>query len=236
MHKILAIIPARGGSKGIPNKNIVELCGKPLIHYTIRESIQVERFDRIFVSTDSQEIKKISEDHGLEVPFLRPNALASDFSLSIDTVFHVLAELKRNLNEHYEYVCLLQPTSPLRTKIDIENCLDLAISSQNDSVVSVTLLDEPHPYKMKIIQNGHLFPFIPGSESSVPRQQLPEVYILNGAIYIAKVSILEKYKSFFSESTIPYIMPQNVSVNINSYLDLELCRILMCEKFEKNSL
>ncbi len=230
MEKVLAIIPARSGSKGIPQKNIVDLCGKPLIYYTIIESLKVKRFNRIFVSTDSVEIKDISEEYGVSVPFLRPAEISQDKSLSIDVVLNVLDELSQRYNESYDYVCLLQPTSPLRTSTDIENCLNLILNSDCDSVVSLSLVDEPHPFKMKLIENGCVVPFIPNSDSSVPRQQLPKVYMLNGAIYLSTVSSIKQNKSFFGLKTIPYLMENEKSANINSQFDLELCRLIIGQK------
>lgn len=228
--KILAIIPARGGSKGIPGKNIVELNGKPLIAYTILEAQKIIEFGRILVSTDSEKIKIISEKFGVEVPFLRPSHLADDHSRTVDSVIDVLETLESCFNEQYDYVCLLQPTSPLRTAADIKSCLKLAYEADGESVVSLVRVEEPHPYKMKRIENGAVKPFIPGTHSSVPRQELPPAYELNGAVYIAQLEMLIRHKSFFSKNTIPYIMPAERSVNINHHQDLILAKALISKK------
>ena len=231
--KILAIIPARGGSKGIAGKNIVELNGYPLIYYTIKEALKVDTFDKLFVSTDSDEIKEVCESFGCIIPFLRPSKLSQDNSRSIDAVIDVLESLKSDYNEVYDFVCLLQPTSPLRTAKDIINCIDILRSEECSSVVSVTKIDEPHPFKMKVIKENMIFPFLEGTDSSVPRQELPDVFALNGAIYLTDTRTIIENKSFFSEKTYPYFMPYERSVNINNSYDLEIAKSIL--KNEKNN-
>lgn len=224
---ILAVIPARSGSKGILNKNIVDLLGKPLIYYTIREALKVRKLGRILVSTDSEEIKSISENYGLEVPFLRPKNYADDHSRTIDVVIDILNTLEEKYREVYDYVCLLQPTSPLRHSTDIEACINILIENNNDSIVSLCKIDEPHPIKMKLIKDGLVIPFIEGSDSSIPRQELPDVYELNGAIYLSSVRSIKEKRSFFSDKCCPYIMPPERSININNINDLILARELL---------
>jgi len=225
--KILALIPARGGSKGIPGKNVVDLHGKPLIAYTIQQALKVREFGRVLVSTESDEIKQVAEEWGAEIPFLRPSHLAADNSRTVDVVIDVLNTLEEQFGEQYDAVCLLQPTSPLRSADDIQACLDTWKKRGRDSVVSLVKVEEPHPYKMKRIEDGHVQPFIPGTNSSVPRQELPVAYELNGAVYISHRDTLVGEGSFFSEHTIPYVMPAERSVNINDKLDLLLAESLL---------
>ena len=225
--KILGIIPARSGSKGLPNKNIIDLNGKPLIYYTINEAKKVSFFDRILVSTDCLKIKKICESFEIEIPFLRPSALAKDGTRTIDVVLHVLQTLKEMFDEEYDYIFLLQPTSPLRSSEDILSCMNIVEDKKECSVISLTKVHDPHPYKMKVIKNNFVYPFLEGTDSTAPRQELPEIYSPNGAIYIVDVKTVIKSKTFFHKETYPYIMSANNSVNIDRPVDLELAKILM---------
>lgn len=217
---------------GIPNKNIIDLNGHPLIYYTINEALKVPELDRIIVSTDSPEIQAVAESCGISVPFLRPEELGQDRSRTIDVVIHILETLWEDYNENYTYVCLLQPTSPLRTAADIKNCINILRDQHADSIVSLTQVDEPHPHKMKRIEKGIVKPFIPGTNSSVPRQELPPAYSLNGAIYLASVETIYSRRSLFSKQTIPYLMPMERSVNINNKFDLLLAKALMSGRLD----
>ena len=227
--KTLAVIPARGGSKGIPSKNIADLHGHPLIHYTIKEASKVPLFQRVFVSTDSEEIANVCTSLGLEVPFLRPESLGRDSVRTIDVVIDLLERLEQKYGETYDQVCLLQPTSPLRLAEDIQGCLDLMKKDSPDSVVSLTLIDEPHPAKMKKIIDGTIQPYMEGTNSSIPRQELPKVYELNGAVYLTKTIVLREQHSFFGENSIPYFMPMERSVNINHPMDMKMAELILEE-------
>jgi len=218
--KILAIIPARGGSKGILNKNIVDLKGQPLIHYTLKEAVKIKAFDRIIVSTESKQIKSVCDQIGNFVPFMRPDEFAQDNSRTIDVVEDIIGHLEKDYNETYDYICLLQPTSPLRSANDIEACIEMIKDQKKGSVVSLAKVDEPHPYKMKILEEGQIKPFMKGTNSSIPRQELPHVYELNGAIYLCETRGLLRDRNFFPEPSLPYIMPMERSVNINNKFDL----------------
>lgn len=228
--KIIAIIPARGGSKGVKDKNIIDLEGKPLIYYTLKEAEKVSEISRIIVSTESEQIKLVCDEIGDYIPFMRSDELAQDHSRTIDVVKNIITRLEKEYNEIYDYVCLLQPTSPLRMAKDIQNCIDIIKEQGNGSVVSLTKVDEPHPYKMKVIENGEVKPFMKGTDSSIPRQELPEIFELNGAIYLCETSKLIKENTFFGEPSSPYIMPMERSVNINNHFDLRQARYLLNEK------
>lgn len=227
--KVLGIIPARGGSKGILRKNITALSGRPLIFYTINEAKKVDALSRILVSTDDQEIADLAQAHGVEVPFLRSKKHSGDKSKTVDAVIECISRL----DEEFDAICLLQPTAPLRSKEDIIQAIELFKNSQADSLVSVTRLEEPHPYKLKKIENGLVQPFITGTSSELPRQSLPPVYSINGAIYLTLTDTLLKKQSFFGDVTIPYIMPPERSVNIDSKLDLLLAEIILKENLRR---
>lgn len=229
---ILAIIPARGGSKGVKNKNIIDLNGKPLIHYTINEAEKVDELKRIVVSTESNLIKSVCDEIGDYIPFMRSDELAQDHSRTIDVVKNIINRLEKEYNEVYDYVCLLQPTSPLRTAKDIQNCIDIIKNQVDGSVVSLAKVDEPHPYKMKVIEDGEIKPFMEGEDSSIPRQELPEVYELNGAVYLCEIHKFMKENTFFAKPSTPYMMPMERSVNINNHFDLRQAEYLLKEKIK----
>ncbi len=201
--KILGIIPARSGSKGVLNKNIRLLNNKPLIQYTIECAKDTNIFDRIIVSTDSSEIEEISTKLGVKVPFLRPPEFATDYSPTIDSVIYTLDQLHKVNGESFDLLMLLQPTSPLRNVEDIVNSVKL-LKNNATSLVSVNKIDEPHPFKMKVIYNDRIFPYIPGTDSSVPRQTLQSVYALNGAIPVPGPIIIIGVSSFSGRRKIEF--------------------------------
>ena len=222
--KILAIIPARGGSKTIPRKNIKLLNGKPLIYYTIKESIKSKYLGRIIVSTEDKEISEISKKYGAEV-IERPEELAKDETPTIDVIFHVLQVHKA---ENFEpgLVVLLQPTSPLRNAQDIDNAIELFLKNDCESVVSVCEVEHSLYWSFEI-ENRYLKPIFGGKYLNMRRQDLPKVYTPNGAIYVSTPEILRKYKSFYCSKTIPYIMPPERSVDIDNEIDFMLAELLM---------
>jgi len=233
--KILPLIPARGGSKGVINKNIYIIDQKPLIQYTIEATLSSSLFSEVFVSTDSKEIAEVSLKLGASVPFIRPNNLAQDKSSSIDVIIHALEWFETNQDRNFDYVLLLQPTSPLRNSKDIINCLNLM--EQNpfvSTVVSVTEVSEPHPDKLfKINKNNIIEPYIEKYNKPFEgrRQDLEKVYSRNGAIYLINVKHLLAKKLIYCGTTIPYQMPFERSVNIDSYNDLIIMEALL--KHEK---
>lgn len=223
---ILAIIPARGGSKALPRKNIAPFCGKPLIAWTIRAAQQSSGVSRVVVTTDDREIAEVAARHGADVPFMRPAELASDTAPGNAAVFHALQWLDEH--EHYRagIVVLLQPTSPLRTGVDIDAALHLLEERAADSVVSVTPVDH-HPQWMKTIDaSGWLRNFLDQPPSAVVRQQLPPVYRLNGAIYAARVDALRRAGDWYTPRTAAYVMPAERSVDIDSPWDFKLAELI----------
>lgn len=226
--RILAVIPARGGSKGIPRKNIMDFCGKPLISYSIEAARKSKYIDYVLVSTDDEEIGGISLRFGAKVPFLRPEEIANDTAKSIDVVLHGLGFLKE-LGENFDYVVLLQPTSPLRTCQDIDAALESLIDIERDSLVSVCKVEE-NPVLMRTIEDNKLKPIMDFREEDLRRQNLPEFYIFNGALYINAVNTLLKEKSFIIEDTIPFVMEKYKSVDIDSMIDVKLAELVLKEK------
>ena len=170
--KILAVIPARGNSKGIKKKNIYKINGKPLIYYTIKEAKKSKFIKDLVVSTDSKEIKKISKKYGAKVPFLRPANLATDFAPSLPVIVHAVRFMEKLKKIKYDYVIMLQPTCPLRKYYDIDNSLKKLIKSNLDSITSIVDVGGSHPNRMKIIKNKRLYNFFEqGFEDMRPRQK-----------------------------------------------------------------
>ncbi|MEK7646877.1 MAG: acylneuraminate cytidylyltransferase family protein [Patescibacteria group bacterium] len=232
--KILGVITARGGSKGIPGKNIKLLEGKPLIAYTIEAALASRFLTRCIVSTDDQEIVEISKKYGADVPFLRPAELAQDRSASMAVVQHALNWLKENQGEEYDYLMILQPTSPLRTAQDIDACIQKIIDTDADSVMSMVLLENFALEKIKRIENDVIVPFDDGDREgrqSTPRQFLDKAYRRNGAVFITKTDLITR-GDLFGQISRPYMMPTERSVDINEPADLELVEFYL-QKFKK---
>ena len=220
--KVLAIIPARGGSKGVPRKNIREVAGKPLIAWTILEARKSMYIDRIIVSTDDQEISDVAQQWGCEIPFMRPEHLAQDNTPGIEPVIHAIESLPG-----YDYVVLLQPTSPLRTIEDIDGCIELCASKVACSCVSVTEPDK-NPYWMFTIDvHGKMQPLLEGKTLISRRQDLPAVYALNGAVYVADAKSIVETRSFITDDTVPYIMSKNNSIDVDTETDLIVAEIFL---------
>ena len=219
--KLLGVVPARGGSKGIPRKNLVELAGRPLLDWTI-DAARQSHLDRVIVSTDDDEIAAHAEHRGVEVPFRRPKEISDDNALTIDVVLHAVSAL----GEEFDAVMVLQPTSPLRMVSDINACLKMLSESSADSVISVVNVGGHHPARMKFIESGFLIdpPFAEEIENQ-PRQNLRSMYIRNGAIYLTRVSVL-KSRSFQGKNCLAYEMPSERSVNIDTFMDLKIAEFL----------
>jgi len=222
--KVYAIIPVRGGSKGIPGKNLYKLGNETILERAIRQAKSCSHIDQVIVSTDDPQMYEISKKHGVNAPGLRPDSLATSNAKTIDVIFHLLNELKIKDS----YILLLQVTSPLRNNEDFENIFKLITENKADSVVSVTAHDDPHPYKIQKIENGYLKSFL-GYESMVPRQELPKVYRLNGAFYLTDTNTLLSKKSFFTDKTMPYLMPEERSINLDTKMDLLLLKAIQAE-------
>ena len=234
--KILAILTARGGSKGVPRKNIRPVCGKPLIAYSIETALQVrDQLYRIIVSTDDAEIAEISRQYGAEVPFLRPAELAADKTPTLPVLQHAVRFVEEEDGIRIGWVLLLQPTSPLRTKEDILAALELARCGGCDSVISV-VQTPTHPLFMKRIENNRLLSFsdvLVEKEGTRRQDAQPPAYVRNGAIYITRRDVLMERNSIWGETIRPYVMPPERSVNIDSELDLKLAEVMLQARGEE---
>jgi CMP-N,N'-diacetyllegionaminic acid synthase len=222
--KILAVIPARGGSKGLPHKNIRHINGKPLIYHTIKEAQESRFLDRIIVSTDDREIAKIAESCGVEV-ITRPAELAMDDTPSLPVFQHAIRYLEE-AGDSYDIVVILQPTSPLRTAADIDGAIKKYLQTGCGSVVSVCRTEHP-PHWMYTLQGDILKPVIEGGDKITRRQDMPEVYRLNGAISVTHRDNIMKQNRIISDDTRAFIMPEERSIDIDSEIDLMLAELLM---------
>jgi len=221
---IIAIIPARGGSKGIPRKNIKKLGSKPLIAYTIEEALKSKCLDHVFVSTEDPEIANISKEYGAQV-IDRPASLAKDTSKTVDAVLHAIEYLERE-GIHPHTVVLLQPTSPLRNIEDIDAAVNLFLDNECDSVISVCEPDHS-PFWCFTMSGMYLKPILDKKFDDTRRQDLPRVVTPNGAIYISSPETIRRYKGFYGDWIIPYCMPPERSIDIDKPLDFTIAEVLI---------
>lgn len=223
--RILGLIPARGGSKGLLRKNLREINGLPLIAWTIKQGLASSGLSKLIVSTDDPEIAEVSKHFGADVPFMRPSELALDDSPTIDVVRHVL----ENLNDSIDVVCLLEPTSPLRKTNDINDGLySLGQHWDNtDAVVSLGTIHLENPFICKIIsEQGYLQPIL-HLGTYCQRQQLPHVYFPYGVLYVVKVESFNTEHSFYPCRTRPYFIERWQNYEIDDELDLVLVETIM---------
>lgn len=220
-------MPARGGSKGVPRKNISPLAGEPLIVHTIREALSCPLVDDLVVTTDDEDIRRIALERGALAPFLRPAHLATGTALAIPTIQHAVLEMEARRDRRYDFVAMLQPTTPLRSADDITNALGVLIESGADGVISVVDVDNWHPMKMKRFDGNRLVDYDRPPVENPPRQSLPRVYMVNGAVYATRRDVLMEEDSFQGENCLGYVMPPERSVNIDSEADFVLAEYWM---------
>ena len=232
---ILGVIPARGGSKSVPRKNIALLHGKPVIAYTIEAAQQSQLLTHFLVSSEDAEIIAIAQAYGAPVPFVRPAELATDDAPTLPVVQHATREMEAKNNITYDCIVLLQPTTPLRLPEDIDLSIEKLRSSSANSVISVCDVGAYHPARMRQIVNDRLIELpIREPKEMLRRQDLPPVYIRNGAIYAVRRDVVMCHNSMVGEISRPYIMPEERSVNIDSKLDFILAEILLSGKSPSN--
>jgi CMP-N,N'-diacetyllegionaminic acid synthase len=207
MIKVLGLITARGGSKGIPKKNLAPVAGKPLIGWTLEAAAASHCLNRTIVSTDDAKIASLCRDWGMEVPFIRPPSLAQDDSSHIPVVLHALEWLAGHDQYKPDYIMLLQPTSPLRTAGDIDAAVELAQDKKAPAVISVTEAHDHSYLVRKLNSDGSLSAFTSCDVDYPRRQSLPKAYALNGAIYLTRCDVLTSARTFEPVGTLPYIMP-----------------------------
>ena len=229
---ILGFIPARSGSKRIPNKNIKLLHNKPLIAYTIEAAKNSKYINRIVVSTDSEKIAKVAKEYGAEVPFLRPKEISQENSSEMQFFEHALDWFAKNENYEPDLIVLLYPTSPFRKPESIDRAIEEMLKHpEADSLRSVKMCSE-HPYKMWIIENGYLKPFVKSDDTNIHTlsyQLLPKVYIQNASIYITKPKTIREKKSPVGDIIIPFVMDEIESIDINTPLDFKFAEMIIKE-------
>ena len=224
----LAIIPARGGSKGLLGKNIKELCGKPLIAWSIETGLKSKYLDEVVVSTDYQNIANIAKQYGASVPFLRPDYLANDTATSFDAIKHTIDYYKNELNKEFDYIVLLEPTSPLREIDDIDKSIEQLLNSDASSIVGISKTEDQNP---AFLINKNDKSFITGYENKdmkvFRRQDIKDVYFFEGTIYISKTNILVDKKAFYHDDTIGYVVPKYKSLEIDDIDDFIMVEAIM---------
>lgn len=221
--KILAIIPARGGSKGVPRKNVREVAGRPLIAWSIAAAKASRYVDRVILSSDDPEIISVSREWGCDVPFVRPAELATDHADSLQVVRHALGAL----GEDFDLVVLLQPTSPMRLASDIDAALEALVTGGATTCVSVCEPDKSPFWTLTPRPDGFIQPLFSADQMPSRRQDAPVVLALNGAVYVASADHIANGGTFLSDRTCGYAMPKERSLDIDTELDLEIVNFLM---------
>jgi len=218
----LAIVPARGGSKRLPRKNILDLNGKPLIAYSIEAGLQSKYIDKVIVTSDDEEILNISKEFGADI-IKRPDELASDIATSFDVIKHTIENVDK-----YDYIILLQPTSPLRSAVQIDEAIELFKTKEANAVVSVCEMDHSPLWSNTLPQDGSMQGFLRDEVLSKRSQDLEKYYRLNGAIYICKTDKLLEEKSFFlKENIFAYVMDRESSIDIDEEIDFKIAEALI---------
>ncbi len=223
--RTIAIIPARSGSKGLKDKNIKELCEKPLMAYAIENALKCQYIDCVMVSTDSEKYAEIAQKYGAEVPFLRSELLASDTAKTLDVIYEVIDEYEKR-GEKFDVVVLLQPTSPLCTTHNLNEAFEMLYNRKADSIVSVCECEHSPLLSNVLGADLNLHHFVK-DYSDTRRQDMSTFYRLNGAIYISKIERLKQMKSFYGEKSYAYIMKTEESVDIDSEIDFVIAEALL---------
>ena len=224
-NKILGITLARGGSKGIKNKNLTKINGKPLIYYTIKEAKKCKKISKYIISTDSTKIKRIAQKYNAEVPFIRPVNFSQDSSTSASALKHALLKCEKIFNKRYDYVVELMATNPLKSAIDINKIIDILVKHKADSVIAVNQLFDHHPARIKKIIKGKLHDFAVKEKLESRRQDLkPNAYIRSGSIYAMSRRYVMSEKRYFSGRSFAYILPLERTINIDNENDLFIAK------------
>lgn len=231
MKRVLGVIPARGGSKGIPRKNLRLLAGRPLLAYTVDAARGARLLSRTILSTDDPEIAALGRACGIEVPFLRPPELATDAAATLGVVQHAVIELEADAGDPFDAVCLLQPTSPLRRSEEIDACIRLLFESDADGVVSVLPVPvEYNPHWVYFAGADGVLRLSTGEPTPIPRRQdLPPAFHRDGAVYVTRRTVLMNQGSLYGARVIGYATDPGRSVNIDTLADLERAERLLQE-------
>ena len=232
--RILAIIPARSGSKGLANKNIRRMCGKPLIAHSIALTKGMDIIDKVFVSTDSEEYAEIAKEYGADISFLRSKELASDTANTWDVVKEVV-EIFENNNEYFDIIILLQPTSPLRIEEDIYNALDTFFGKGADVVITVCEPEHSPLLANELKPDGSMDKFFMDERTSLPRQEMPKTHRINGAIYIIKKDYLLSSENIYKGKCYASIMPKERSIDIDDEMDFLIAEMILSRKWRNEN-
>lgn len=221
---VLALIPARGGSKGLPGKNVLPVDGRPLLAWTVDAAHRSAYVDRVVLSSDDETIMAAARACGCEVPFRRPSTLATDTATTIDVVMHALDALPG-----YDVIVLLQPTSPLRSALDVDAACERLAASGAPACVSVSLVEQSPYWMYRLSEARALLPIVEAPPGGTRRQDLPPVYALNGAIYVADIAWLRQSGTFVTRETVAHVMPAARSIDIDTMADFEAFRKAVTE-------
>ena len=228
---VVSIIIARGGSKGIPNKNIIDFCGKPLISWSIKAAIKSKYIDKVMVTTDSDEIMEMAQKYGAEVPFKRPDYLATDMAIRPDVIKHTIDFYQNENQEKFDYIIFLQPTSPLRNETHIDNAIEYMFEKNADAIVSVCEVEHPVQWSGLLPDNKDMSDFLNEIDIKSRSQDFPSYFRLNGAIFICdSYKFMESGCMFLKENIFAYVMPQNVSIDIDTKIDFMFARTMLENK------
>lgn len=224
----IAVIPARGGSKRLPGKNLMLISGKPLIAWTIEAALECQMFDKVIVSTDSEVIAEKALSYGAEVPFLRPPELAGDLTATIEVLIHLVENLDNNTQLPYTHLTLLQPTSPLRNASNIKDAITFLEEKKADAVISICKTEHSPLWSNTLPADHNLKDFIPQNIQKTPSQNLPEYFRLNGALYICDIRrMLEEKTLYLSSNCFGYVMSRKNSIDIDDQIDFDLAEIYL---------
>jgi CMP-N,N'-diacetyllegionaminic acid synthase len=221
-HRILGFIPARGGSKGLPRKNVLPVAGKPLVVWTIEQALQAGVFATVMVSTDDEEIAAIARASGADVPSMRPAHLAQDATPTIDVILHVIDEYRAQ-GKVFDYVALLEPTSPLRARNDLSRAVEQLVDAAGnaDALVSLGEIHMESPFIAQVVTDGRVEPLMPVEFAGIfQRQQLRTTYFPYGVIYLSRTETLVKHRKFYQPRTLPYFIQRWQNFEIDDAIDL----------------
>ena len=225
------MIPARGGSKGIPRKNLVSLAGKPLIQYTLEAALESGELEWVVLSTDDEEIAELGRKAGVDVPFLRPSPLATDRTVMVPVIEHAVRWANEKVQGDLEAVMVLQPTSPFRRARHIDGAARRFREADTDGVVSVSAPVE-HPYEFVTFSAGEMRRAVERKMEASRRQDWPKFFFVNGAIYLVRTSALMRDHTLLPRRSVPYLMDQRDSVDIDSVFDLKIAECLLSSQAE----
>lgn len=228
--RVLALVPARGGSKGLPRKNIMDLCGRPLLGWPVNAARRSRYVDKVIVSTDDAEIAEKARQEGAEVPFMRPAELATDQATSFMVVEHAVRFLEGN-GGAYDYLVLLEPTSPLTESSDVDKALEELVANREiaDSIISVSKVEAAHPaFDVSVTGKGLIRPYVAAEFSNAGRRQdISELYFFDGSLYITDVAVYLLKKSFYHDRTLAHISPKWKSLEVDDMIDFVCVEAIM---------